>query len=493
MSWVWLLLAGCVGAPSTHVVSEAPLAPGWELGERIVCDAPADEPAWSEVALPSWANPIPENQQSEGAEPGVVGWIEGPGSLEVVSTAAPDGVYVTDVATSDQRTLATPGPMEALAAGDFDGDGTLDLVASGWNVTIWFAFGEPDEREVRYSPSPRDAGAHDVVPVDVDGDGDLDLVVVHNGNTTDLAYVLLRNTGDGTFVDEAIEAPDDFWGHGFDATAWDVDADGDPDLLTCNDRGSEVTPNGLLINDGAGIYAPAEDALGLDVVAHCMGLALGDANEDGRLDVFIADALVNLLLEQTDAGFVDVGLSRGLPPVELAGMVWGNAVVDLDNDGQTDLLANLGDFYVAEPILQTAVVHRQEPDGSFTERSPFVGAGAGRGTVVADQNGDGVPDALLGQAYGSPRLFVSTGCTADHWLEVEAPPGTEVVIEAGGTRRAALASTEHGMGSFGPARVHFGLGAVDTVDRVTVRLPWTQDPVVLEGPFAADRRISHAE
>lgn len=487
----WMFLTAC-DIPEPDDGAKVPAA-GWDLGERVVCDAPSAEPAWVETALPTWANPIPENQESEGPEPGMVAWIELPGTLQVVSTAAPGGVHVMDLATGEDRVLATGGVMEALATGDFDGNGTLDLVASGGEVTLWFDFGTATEREARLFPSPRGAGAHDIVPADVDADGDLDLVVVHNGNIDELDYLLLRNAGDGTFVVETIEAPSDFWGYGFDALVWDVDHDGDPDLLTCNDRGNERGPNGLLVNDGAGVYAPASDPFGLNVVAHCMGLAVGDANEDGALDVFVADGVEHFLLEQTPAGFFDVAAARGLPSLEPGTMVWGNAIVDLENDGETDLVANLGDFYVAEPDLHPATVYPQGLDGSFTERSPFLDAGTGRGLVALDHNGDGLLDVLLGQASGSPRLFSSTGCTADHWLEVEAPPGTEVVIEAGGTLRAALASTEHGLGSSGPSRVHFGLGATDIVDRVEARLPWTVDPLVLEGPIEADRRIRYSE
>ncbi|MFN7143207.1 MAG: FG-GAP-like repeat-containing protein [Myxococcota bacterium] len=488
---MWLLLLGCGGpAPAAEETGLAPSG-AWEIGQPVVCDAPLGTAAWMEVALPAWANPAPDDS-SEGPEPGVVAWIERPDGLWVAAAASPTGVRVTHVSTGEERTLATIGIVEALSSGDMDGDGTLDLVGGGPDVTVWFSFGEADEQAKRVRrPQSNGAGVHDAVPVDVDGDTDLDLVLVHNGGEDAvLDYALLRNDGAGGFDEEAIEADDAFWGYGFDAVAFDVDQDGDPDLVTCNDRGNQRSPNGLLLNDGGG-FAPADDALGLDVRASCMGLAVGDANDDGRLDVFVADAFENILLERTDHGFFDTAVARGLPDFELGTMVWGNTVVDLDNDGRTDLLANLGDFFVADAARNPTAVYRQGADGSFTTEAPFVQDGMGRGAVVADANGDGVVDVLLGQADGVSRYFVSTGCTAGHWLEVEAPAGTEIVVEAGGHTRAALATTEHGMGSTGPSRVHIGLGDVDTVDRVTARLPWSDAPGVLEGPIAADRRVRY--
>lgn len=489
---MWLLLLGCAAPPPEAEDTGRAPSSAWDIGDRVVCDAPLDAATWAEVPLPAWSNPTPDDS-SEGPEPGVVAWIERPEGLWVASAAAPSGLRLVDVATGEERTLDTTGIVEALSSGDFDGDGTLDLVAGGPDVTVWFSFGEADERAERVRwPRSNGAGVHDAVPVDVDGDADLDLVLVQNGGETEaLGSALLRNDGTGVFTEEPLEAEDGYWGYAFDAVALDVDTDGDPDVVLCNDRGNQRSPNGLLVNDGAGGLAPAEDALGLDVRVSCMGLAVGDANDDGRLDVFVADAFENVLLERTDHGFFDTAVARGLPDFDLGTMVWGNAVVDLDNDGRADLLANLGDFFVSAPTRNPTAVYRQGADGQFTTEAPFVQDGMGRGAVVADANADGVVDVLLGQADGVPRYFASTGCTASHWLEVEAPAGTEIVVEAGGRARAALASTEHGMGSTGPARVHVGLGDDAMIDRVTARLPWATEPVVLDGPIEADRRIRY--
>lgn len=489
---MWLLLLGCAGPDTGAPADEGPPSwEGWDIGERLVCDAPQATASWTEVALPAWSNPVPEDVH--GPEPGVVAWLEAPDGLWVGSAADPDGVRFVHVDSGEERTVPTMGMAEALSSADFNGDGRLDFLASGPDVSVWLAFGDEDERFRRVrQPTRSGAGVHDAVPVDVDGDGDLDIVAVHNGETEDLSWAVLRNGGRGVFQEETIEADPAFWGYGFDAAAWDVDADGDPDLLACNDKGHDRAPNGLLLNDGTGVFAPAEDALGLDVTASCMGIAFGDTNQDGRLDVYVADAFANILLERAeDGGFYDTAAARGLPRFVLGTMAWGNAVVDLDNDGRTDLLSNLSDSHVPEPVQNPAAVYMQQADGTFTESAPFVQEGTGRGVAVADYDGDGVVDVLLGQATGSPRLFRSTGCTARHWLEVEAPPGTEIVVEAGGVARAALASTEHAMGSTGPSRVHIGLGDVDTVDRVTARLPWTVEPVVLAGPLEADRRVRY--
>ena len=115
----------------------------------------------------------------------------------------------------------------------------------------------------------------------------------------------------------------------------------------------------------------------------------------------------------------------------------------------------------------------QQEDGMFTD----VGADWGfpteattHGVVVADLYGDGVPEIIVGDAQRSPWIWDGTGC-GGAWLDVEGPLNSVVTVEAGGHSWTRLLTTEAGWGGARPARAHFGLGDVTTVDRVTVYAP----------------------
>ena len=172
-------------------------------------------------------------------------------------------------------------------------------------------------------------------------------------------------------------------------------------------------------------------------------------------------------------------------------MGWGAALGDLDNDGLADLLVGTSDFYGAEMVPFPLWWFRADETGAFTEEGAARGLpqeAHSRGVVTRDLNGDGLPEWIVGDALQSPTVWWSGGCGAGHWVDVEAPSGTRVTVEAGGDTYAALVTTDAGWASSGPARAHVGLGAHATIDRIMVAPPW-RALVALEGPIAADREV----
>lgn len=329
--------------------------------------------------------------------------------------------------------------------------------------------------------------------LDLDGDTDLDLVVGvwedYAAGPRDLRNAVYENLGDGTFRDvtEASGLGDP--GKTYAVLPLDADGDGDLDLYCANDFGA----NRLWRNDG-GTFADATDALGLGDAGEGMGLALGDVDGDGRGDVFLtnrsdAGGQDHALFVARDGGYAQRAVEAG---VDRTGWGWGAAFLDLENDGDEDLFVVNG--YVAADTPNSLFVN----GGAFplVESAAAWGVDAldaGRGVAVFDADGDGRQDVLVANVGRSPH-FYGNAAPAGAWLAVALEGagkntdglGATVEVEAGGRRWVRFHHGAQFLGqNLGP--VHVGLGAVEAVDRVTVR--WPGGAVDVAEGLAVDQRV----
>jgi hypothetical protein len=232
-----------------------------------------------------------------------------------------------------------------------------------------------------------------VAAADLNGDGKADAVVT---NASGVVSVLLGN-GDGTF-----QAATTYWPGGENPAAvaiGDVNGDGKPDLLVANyyfgngnySRGSI----GILLGNGNGTFQPA---VALDSGGQtATGIALGDINGDGRLDV----AVVNSCSSDTCAiGGVSVflGSSSGLQLVGSyssgGSTAYSVAIRDVNGDGKPDLLVT--NYYALDSFYDSALgVLIGNGDGTFQSPSSYHSGGYGFVSLaLADVDRDGIVDVL---------------------------------------------------------------------------------------------------
>ena len=262
------------------------------------------------------------------------------------------------------------------AVGDHDNDGDPDLYVTYWGPNrLYRNDGDGGFVELAESAGVADGGwGSSAAFGDVDGDGFVDLYVTNYlefdlDNPPDRGYYkglddvmagpaavphqadrLYRNNGDGSFTDmSAVTGLDQLIYPGLGVVFGDYDDDGDLDIYVAND----TEPNLLLRNDGGwrlsevGIVAGA--AYTEDGRSQAgMGTASGDYDNDGDLDLVVnnfADDVNTLYQNQGDGTFVDMTFAVGLYEMVRPLLCWSNGFFDYDNDGWLDLFMACGHLY----------------------------------------------------------------------------------------------------------------------------------------------------
>ncbi|MFG0317253.1 MAG: CRTAC1 family protein [Planctomycetota bacterium JB042] len=421
----------------------------------------------------------------------------------------------TDV--TDEAGVGDRGWGHGVAAADVDGDARLDLFVANWGPDVLYR----NEGDGRFRDDTAAAGLGDdgwgtsAAFADPDLDGDLDLYVARyvrfdwdhppprgegwkgvpnyagpQGLTPE-ADRYYENDGSGRFTDAGaargfLDVPPAY----ALAVVWlDADDDGDPDLYVAND----TTPNHLFRNDGARFTecaTPAGLAYNADGAAQAgMGVACGDADGDGRDDLFVTNFAfdLNTLYRNAGDGVWDAGAARGALKAEsYLPMGWGAAFADLDHDADDDLVVVNGHLYPAvdasdslrdvTPYRQRRQLFRNDGGGAFVEVGEQAGADfreprCGRGLAVGDLDDDGDVDLVATNLDDRPTILRNDRAPG-RWLRVTLRQptgnrhalGAKVTVTAGGRARRREVRGGGSYLSHSDLRLHFGLGDADRAD-----------------------------
>jgi hypothetical protein len=406
--------------------------------------------------------------------------------------------------------VAVDGWSTGCAFGDYDGDGKLDLFVAGYiNLDpARLPPAPPGTGAVRKeeSPAPEQRGmgaaySPGLPYCEYRGQP----VMCGPRGLKGAPDHLFHNDGDGTFTDVSARAgvADTAGFYGFGVAFFDFDDDGRLDLFAANDS----TPNYLYRNQGDGTFKDVSYASGaaLDETgreqAH-MGVAIGDYDNDGRDDIHVTNFAddSNVLYHNEGNGlFSDVSYASGIGRPSIPFLGWGTSFLDYDNDGRLDLFVANGHVYPLVDRFDWNTSYRQRPllfrnmKGRFVEAGGSAGpamavAWPSRGLAVGDVDNDGDVDVLINNIDAAPALLRNDGGhRAGHWLAVRlvGDPGRKcprdaigsvVYCTAGGLRMRGEVASGRSQLSQSDLRVHFGLGAAAHVDRLEVR--WANGPKV---------------
>ncbi len=449
----------------------------------------------------------------------------------------PDGTY-RDV--TEGSGLARSGFGMGVAVGDYDNDGDPDLYLTNLGPDALYR----NESDGTFTDVTTAAGLADdqwacsAAFIDYDLDADLDLFVAHyvdfheprvcTNDAGRLEYcgprslpptrnLLYRNDGDATFTDVSAESGiAAVTGRGLGVICDDFDRDGWPDIYVAND----AEPNFLWINDrGRGFVesgVTSGTALsGFGLPQGSMGVCAGDVDADGDADLFVTNLVregSTLYRNDGRGNFDDVTAVSGIGPTTLPLTGFGTAFLDVDHDGDLDLVSVNGrvkrDTRVAgaDPDSSLAdyaegnVLLVNDGSGRFTDAcdraADLCRPGVSRGLAVGDADNDGDLDLLVTTCNGPARLLFNETPASDqgHWLIVRALEhrrdacGASVTVTAGVRKLARTVSTAYSYASSCDPRAHFGLGAADRYDAIEVR--WTDGSVQRVAGGPADRLVT---
>lgn len=317
------------------------------------------------------------------------GDIDADGDLDLIAANwdAPVNVYLNENGALNAAAGWNTERAErtrSIALGDFDGDGDYDLAVGNNEAPnrIYRNLGTRLDPIPAWSSAEQDA-TEAIAWADMDNDGDLDLAV---GNFNEPNRIYLNR--DGVLQDEPIWTSSET-----DATralAWlDVDNDGDLDLAVAN----EGSANRVYFNDN-GLLADAAQWNSLDV-GRSQDMAAADVDSDGDLDLVVVDRGSGLVYYQNmDGELAAAPIVVSQRPDDSVAVALG----DVDGDGDLDLA--VGDESQPVRLLRHVVYGL-----SRTPAVPLPGSDAAKSAVWGDIDRDGDIDLVIGEADGSCLVF----------------------------------------------------------------------------------------
>jgi hypothetical protein len=471
-------------------------------------------------------------------------WPEGQAPTNRLYRNNRDGTF-TDA--TDRAGLRRTGWASSVCAGDYDNDGRLDLFVTYYGRNVLYR-----NRGDRFEDVTEGAGlgasgirwGSGCSFLDYDRDGRLDLFVANylrfdlasaaepgqgancvwkgvpvNCGPKGLPFdtnLLYRNRGDGTFADVSLPSgvAQVSGRYAMTAAAADFDGDGWVDLYVACDSTASI----LYRNNHDGTFSDVALASGVAYgefgnAQAGMGLAVGDYDRDGRLDLLkthFADDIPALYRNLGRGLFEDAATTAGLAVLNRH-VEWGAGLPDLDNDGWPDLVYITGNVYPEiearlpqYPHRGPRIVFRNQGGTRYEDVTARSGPGANaphssRGAAFGDYDNDGDVDALVMNMNEAPSLLRNEYKGGNGWIELKlegtrsnrAGLGATVVVTAEGRRQARAVLSQASYYSHDDLRLHFGLGRARRAE--TIEITWPSGQVDLRKDVEGGRVVTIIE
>ncbi len=410
-----------------------------------------------------------------------------------------DGTF-TDVA--EKAGVALGGWSAGPTWGDYDRDGLLDLFVPGY---------------VKFDPEHPPVGGQNGLSTSSCQFRGVSVMCGPRGLPGESDH-LFHNNGDGTFTDVSKKAgvSDPQGYYGLASVFVDADDDGWVDLVVANDS----VPRYLYHNLHDGTFQDVSYLSGFALTNEglaqaSMGIAVGDYNRDGMVDFFVttfSDDYKTLYRNEGNNNFSDVTYRAGLGTPTIPFLAWGTGFIDFDNDGLLDIFVANGHVYPLVDQRDWGTTWAERPqlfrnlDGvKFQEVPPATGSGLAevipaRGAAFGDLFNDGHMDVVLNNMDSAPTLLRNVAKNNNHWITLKLVGGpksprdaigAKVFLTTGGVRQRADVISGGSYGSSSDQRVHFGLGSASKVDKVEIHWPsGKKEEIVVPG---VDRILTVAE
>ncbi len=427
------------------------------------------------------------------------------------------------------------------AAGDFNGDGRLDLYVTNYGRNRLFqnngagTFTDVTEKSGVAAPNWSTCATW----FDYDNDSKLDLFVSSfvqysaNGslfcgdNRLGRRYYciprvfkprpsfLFHNDGDGKFTDVSKQSGiSSSQGKAFGAVATDINNDGLIDLFVAND----TMANFLFVNKSGGKFEEIGLSSGVGYSdsgspRSGMGVDATDYDGDGWQDLFVANIdqeLFSLYHNEKDLTFTDQAGEIGQATRLLSG--WGLKFFDYDNDGDPDLFlvnghpddmveAQVSKVKYKEPLLIFENVNGKYKNVSAQSGEVFKKDFPARGMSVGDYDNDGDIDVLIINNGDAPVLLRNEGGNRNNWLGLNlvatksnpGAVGATITWTAGGVKRSRLKTSGGSYLSSHDPREVLGVGQAAKIDSVEIKWPSGKVDKLTNPPINAYIKVVEGE